>query len=117
MEGRRREGEQWRGGGGRDGGGREWCEVRSSLTWARRRLHPLMGAGRHCLGVHLCSHVVDSWAFVSIHPRSFSFTGVRFCWWASAFVGRRSSPFVRGWLHWWAFTFSVVVRLDPHGGS
>ena len=26
MQGRRREGEQWR--GGRDGGGREWCKLR-----------------------------------------------------------------------------------------
>ena len=83
-----------------------------------------MGAGRRCLSVHLRSHVVDSWAvvfvrgvFVSVRPRLFPFTGMRFRWWASAFVGGRSSPFVRGWLRWWAFVFSVVARLDPRGGS
>ena len=61
-------------------------------------MHPLMGAGRRCLAVHLRSHAVDPWVFVSVRPRSFPFTGVRFRWWASAFVGGRSSPSVRGWL-------------------
>ena len=106
--------------GGRDGGGREWCEVRrsrSSLTGACRRLHPLMGAGHCCLAVHLRSHVVDPWGFISVRPRLFPFTGVHFRWWASAFVGGRSSPSVRGWLCWWAFAFSVVVQLDPGGSS
>ena len=110
MEGRRREGEQWRGG--------EWCEVKSEeQELTHHRLRPLMGAGRRCLVVHLRSHAVDSWAFLSLRPGSFPFTGVRFRWWASAFVGGRSSPFVRGWLRWWAFVFSLVVRLGPRGRS
>ena len=57
-----------------------------------------MGAGRRCLAVHLRSHAVDPWVFVSVRPHSFPFTGVRFRWWASAFVGGHSSPSVRGWL-------------------
>ena len=81
MEGRRREGEQWRGGGERWRG--EWCEVKSEeQELTHHRLRPLMGAGRRCLVVHLRSHAVDSWAFVSFRPGSFPFTGVRFCWWA-----------------------------------
>ena len=75
-----------------------------------------MGAGHCCLVVHLHLHVVDLWAFVSLRPGSFLSTGVRFHWWAFAFIGGKSSPFVRGWLHWWAFMFSLVVQLGPRRG-
>ena len=110
-------------GGGRDGEGREWCEVRSeeeqelthqgSLSLA----HPLMGAGHHCLGIQLCSHVVDSWAVVFVCGCSLPFVLVRFCGWACTFVGGWSSPSMCGWLHWWARVFSMVVWLGPRGGS
>ena len=126
MEGRR-EGEQWR--GGEDGGEREWCEVRSEkeqeLThWGSSSLASAHGcwpslskrsssfACGRLVGGRLCS-----WVFVSVRPRSFPFTGVHFRWWACTFIVGRSSSSVRGWLRWWAFVFSVVVWLDPRGGS
>ena len=117
MEGRRREAEHWRGGGEMEGG-RGWCEVRSEEEQKLTHQGSLsLASGHHCLGVHLRLHAVDSWAFVSLHPHSFLFTGVCVCWWASAFIGGQSSPFMRGWLRWWAFMFSVVLQLDPCGGS
>ena len=53
-----------------------------------------MGAGHRCLAVHLRLHAVDSWAFVSLRPRSFPFTGVRFRWWAVVSVRARLSSLV-----------------------
>ena len=76
-------------GGGSDGGreGEHWC----SLTWARCRPCPIMGAGHH-------SHAVVSWAAIIIGGCSFLFLGVRFHRWAFVCTGGGSSSFiVVGW--------------------
>ena len=100
------EGNGWVGSDGRgrgsNGGGREWCEVRCEEE-QKRTYHSLssLASAHGCwpsssgrsssfscgrlVGGRLCS-----WAFVSIRPRLFPFTGVRFHWWASAFVGGHS---------------------------
>ena len=92
MEGRRREGEQWRGGERWRG---EWCEVKSEeQELTHHRLRPLMGAGRRCLVVHLRLHAVNSWAFVSVHGRAFPLVGVRLRWWALVSIRARLASLV-----------------------
>ena len=70
---------------------------------ARRRLRPLMGAGRRCLGVHLRSHAVDSWAVVFVRGGSFPFTGMHS-------IGGRPPSLV-------GVRVRVVVMLNPGGRS
>ena len=63
---------------------------------ARRRLRPLMGAGRRCLGVHLRPHAVDSWAVVFVRGRSFPFVLVCFHSGACVSIGGRPPSLVGG---------------------
>ena len=117
MQGRRREGS----GGGERWRGREWCEVRSeeeqkctyhsssSLASAHVCWPSLSGrsssfsCGR-LVGGHLCS-----WAFISICPCLFPFTGMHFHWWASAFVGGRSCSCGGEVESWWLFVMEGLV--------
>ena len=107
--------------GGRDGGGREWCEVRSKEEQKRTYHSSLSLASAHGCWPSLSGHSslfscgqlmgsrLCSWAFVSIHPRSFPFTGVRFHWWASAFVGGCSCLCGGEIESWWPFVMEGLV--------
>ena len=97
---------------------------------ARRRLRPLMGAGRRRLGVHLRSHAVDSWAVVFVRGRSFPFVLVRFRSRACVSVGGRPPSLVGARLHpcvvgfvggrshsvWWCGWILAAVRDVVAGG-
>ena len=96
---------------------------------ARRRLRPLVDAGRRCLGVHLRSHAVDSWAVVFLRGRLFSVVLVRFhspacvsiggrppslvggplCSCAVGFVGGRSCSCGGAVESWWSFVMEWLV--------
>ena len=89
-----------------------------------------MGAGRRCLAVHLRSHAVDPWVFISVRPRSFPFVLVRFRSRACVSVGGRPPSLVGGRLRscavgfvggrscsvWWCSWVLVAVRDVVAGG-
>ena len=89
-----------------------------------------MGAGRPCLGIHLCSHAVDSWAVVFVCGRSLPLVLVRFRSRACISVGGRAPSLVGGRLRpcavgfvggrshsvWWCGWILAVVRDVVAGG-
>ena len=133
MQGRRREGEQWRGGG--EGGGREWCEVRSeelthlgssSLASAHGCWPSLSGRSSLSACGRLVGVRFHSSSFVFVHGRAFPLVGVRLRWWAVVSVRARLASLVgvriqcggavgssRRFVMWWlvaSLVWCIVVR-------
>ena len=90
----------------------------SGVKWGARRSRSSLTIA--CIRSWVLAIVVWSFIFICMQSTcgcSFPFVLVHFHWWVSTFIGGQSPPFVHSWLRWWAFMFSVVVWLDPHGGS
>ena len=104
-------------GGGWCGGGREG-EHWSSLTWARRRIHPSSSVGGRCVrgdSLFVWDCVIQGWGVVRVRLRDVLVV---------ALVARRGFS-VMVWAWWWAFawvggrrcSWALVVHGSVVGAS